>query len=288
MHKLLIDIVVVTFNPEMDRFLKLVNSITHQVRRIVIVNNGDSIKHIITKYDNLSIINLNENFGIAYATNIGINNCLNNGATYVVISDQDTIYPHDYVSQMINSFSKNIIAVAPLYIDINSSRSSFFYIKTYLSFKKVFFSSGKHYIDQAIASGLTIKLDLFYLTGSFNEDLFIDWVDFEWCWRAQSMGFKIIGNADILINHQLGDISVNLGTNSVSMRTPIRHYYITRNSFYLALHSECIDFPHRMYLFLSSFKYIIGFPILATPHLQNLRAVFRGFFDGITAKLGRY
>jgi len=44
-----------------------------------------------------------------------------------------------------------------------------------------------------------------------NEDLFIDWVDFEWCWRARKKGYKIIGNANVVITHQLGDAAVTIG-----------------------------------------------------------------------------
>ena len=114
-----------------------------------------------------------------------------------------------------------------------------------------------------------------------DEPLFIDWVDLEWCWRARKLGYQIIGNADVEIRHQLGDGSINVGFRKISVRTPIRHYYITRNAVYLALHSDSLDLNHRVVLFFKSFRYVFGFPLFIKPRLQNLKAVTVGFMHGV-------
>lgn len=124
--------------------------------------------------------------------------------------------------------------------------------------------------------------------GLMDSKLFIDWVDLEWCWRARAKGYQIIGNADVEIQHQLGDRSKNLGFREVNLRSPMRHYYITRNAFYLALYSSDLDTWHRINLFFKSFRYIIGYPALSKPHLKNLRAVLLGFYHGLTGRLGKY
>lgn len=43
-----------------------------------------------------------------------------------------------------------------------------------------------------------------------NERFIIDWVDFEWCWRAREKGYQIIGNANVLITRQLGDAAATI------------------------------------------------------------------------------
>ena len=46
----------------------------------------------------------------------------------------------------------------------------------------------------------------------------------------------MIGNADVTIQHQLGDGSVDVGFRKVNLPSLIRYYDISRNAFYLALY----------------------------------------------------
>ena len=100
---------------------------------------------------------------------------------------------------------------------------------------------------------------------------FMDWIDMEWCWRAIKKGYKIIGNANVAIEHKLGDYFKTVGGKQILLRNPIRHYYITRNNTYLALYNNNLDFAHRFILFLKSFTYLIGYPLLASPFFKNLK-----------------
>ncbi|RAY75457.1 glycosyltransferase family 2 protein, partial [Enterobacter cloacae] len=65
--------VIVTYNPEIVRLKECINSLASQVERIVLVDNGskdsESLKDI--SVDNLDIILLTENKGIAFAENYG-------------------------------------------------------------------------------------------------------------------------------------------------------------------------------------------------------------------------
>ncbi|HOR94725.1 MAG TPA: glycosyltransferase family 2 protein [Spirochaetota bacterium] len=235
-------------------------------------------------------MSLNDNKGIAYAQNIGIKRALKEGADFIMLSDQDTIYPKNYVKDMVEVFMVNekVCAVAPKFFDkIKNSSDGFISVKPII-FKQFFPESGKHEIMQAIASGKIIRAKYLHDIGLMKEELFIDWVDLEWCWRALNKGYKIIGNADVVIHHSLGDTSINVGFRKVNLRNPIRHYYITRNAFYLAIYSRDLDFLHRIVLFFKSFRYIIGYPLLDKPKLKNLKYVLLGFFHGITKRLGKY
>ena len=100
-----------------------------------------------------------------------------------------------------------------------------------------------------------------------EEDLFIDWVDLEWCWRAIHMGYFIVGNADVVIEHRLGDRSINLGSRGINLRAPSRHYYITRNAFYLATRCKYLDIWHRINICFKGFGYLFGYTFLAKPAL---------------------
>lgn len=286
-----IDTVYVTYNAEIELLKKSIKSIVSQVRKIYIVDNTPNKDVRLNSFQNekVEIIYLGDNFGIAYAQNVGIKKALENNAEFIMLSDQDTCYPENYVEEMLKVFScnKKVAALAPKFIDSNKKGDDGFIQVLPIVFKQFYPQTGQHEVMQAIASGKILQAKCLNDIGLMDEELFIDWVDLEWCWRARKKGCKILGNADVVINHQLGDNSKDLGFREVNLRSPIRHYYITRNSFYLALYSKDLDIFHRITLFFKSFRYIAGYPILAKPHLTNLKYVLLGFWHGVTRKLGK-
>jgi len=189
---------------------------------------------------------------------------------------------------MLECFKEEKVAAAgPMYFDITTKRFQPFVKKGLFGFKKFSPKLGKHKVLQLIASGTIIRAECLNEIGFFTDDLFIDWVDFEWCWRAIKRGYKIIGNADVIIYHRLGDNVKNIGFKILTQRSPLRHYYITRNAVYLALRCNSLDILHRIILFIKSFKYILGYSIFMKPHIKNLKYTLKGFYHGIIGKLGK-
>jgi len=284
-------IIYVTYNANTELLSKSINSIVFQADKVIIVDNtpNKDEKLEIFRNNNLEIIYLEDNYGIAKAQNIGIKKALDENYDYVMLSDQDTIYPNNYINNMIKIFDSydNVCAIAPKFIDSMKKSYDGFISITPIIFKQFFPISGKHEVMQVIASGTIINAKYLNNIGLMDEKLFIDWVDLEWCWRARKKGYKIIGNADVIIEHQLGDSSKDLGFREVNLRSPMRHYYITRNAFHLALRDKSLDILHRITLFFKSFRYIIGYPLLSKPHLTHLKYVMLGFWHGIVGKLGK-
>jgi rhamnosyltransferase len=285
-----IQAVIVTYYPEISRLNLCIESLIGQVNKIHIINNGDFLEINLDNYSDVYLQNLNKNYGIGFAQNIGIKKTLEEESDYVLLSDQDTIFPENYVVDMLATFgdeNKRVIAIAPLFKDLHSKRDSAgFIFKTKYGFKTLYPKTGVYEIHQAIASGLIIKSNLISKVGYMNENLFIDWVDLEWCWRAIKNGFKILGNANITISHVLGDKSINLGYRTINLRSPVRNYYITRNCIYLAINSKQIDLYHRINLLIKSFRYMVAFPLLTGDFWQNLELQMKALKDGVAGQLG--
>ncbi len=292
-QKAKIYLVIVTYKTEADSLEKLLNSIKFQVDKVLIVDNTPNFTNGLEKFrdEKTEIIYLNENTGIAYAQNIGIKKALEEEADFIMLSDDDTLYPENYVNEMLKVFQKKkeekIAAVAPICRNIIIKKPAPFIKRGTFLLKKYYPNSGYHEITQAIASGLVLNAKYLKKIGLMNEKLFMDFVDFEWCWRAIKKGYKIIGNANVAIEHKLGDYFKTVGGKQILLRNPIRHYYITRNNTYLALYNNNLDFAHRFILFLKSFTYLIGYPLLASPFFKNLKYCLLGFWHGITKKMGK-
>lgn len=282
--------VYVTYNPDLSLLRDSVNSVAKQVDYIVLVDNGStvSVKQYLGEDSNIEYIELEENHGIGAAQNIGIGKSIELGAEYVLLSDQDTLYPERYLQDMIPAMGADpqAIAIAPKYFDVLKQVEVGFVGLESSRFKKVNPQEGIHRILHAMASGMVIKVKLLEHAGLMDENLFIDWVDLEWCWRANHRGLRILGNANIMIRHTLGYRCRQVINKKVSIHNPLRHYYITRNALYLSLYTKSLDRRRRFFLFISSVKYLIFYPLLFSPHLQNLRAVSSGFYHGAMRKLG--
>lgn len=288
--------VIVTYKTSVSTVERLLDSIKSQVDKLFIVDNTPKQfnKNELEKFrdEKTEIIYLNENTGIAYAQNIGIKKALAEKADFIMLSDDDTIYPENYIKEMIKVFEEKkeeeIAAVAPLYKNIVTGEYRPFIRKSTFGFKKYYFFNGYHEISQAIASGLILNSQYLEKIGLMNENLFLDYVDLEWCWRAIRGGYKIIGNANVFIEHKLGDYSKKIGKKQVPLHNPSRNYYITRNNTYLALHCNDIGLMQKISLFMQSFVYLIAYPVLSKPHLVHLKYCVLGFWHGITKKMGRF
>jgi len=295
MKKNIIDVVIVTYSPDKEILKSCIDSIYSQVRKIWIINNFSSSFSFkegeFNNFNKVELILLNENEGIAHAQNIGIQQAIAAKSDYILLSDQDTVYPENFVEKMLPAFTSEkcrIAAVAPLFHNtVGNKKNEGFILLSKLGYSTIFPDQGYYKINHAIASGLIIKSEYLPETGLMNTGLFIDWVDFEWCWRAISKGYYIIGNANIVMEHNLGDSQVHVADKSMTVRAPLRHYYIVRNVFYLACYSPYLNFLHRINLFYWGAVHVAAYSILAKPRLENIKLTFLGVYHGVTRRLGR-
>lgn len=291
-----IDVVLVTYNPNIGMVRGCIDSLVLSVRKIWIVDNYStecSIKDDLGDiYGNVELIQLGENKGIAFAQNIGIQKAIEEGADYILLSDQDTVYPTGFSENMVGVFDngqfENIAAVAPLFRDVNGTENNNgFTLSSLFSYYQAFPKKGIHKIYFAIASGMIVKASVIKEIGGMDEDLFIDWVDMEWCWRALKGKYLILGNANMIIEHSLGDCKIKIAHKNITVRKPIRHYYITRNAFHLASRCPYIDIWHRLNLMYRGLRYIAVFSLVSKPRVVNLKMTLLGMYHGIVGRQGR-
>lgn len=283
--------VLVTYKPDMSILEKSIDSLKNQLDKLIVIDNTpgkcENLENL-KKVPNIEILYLGDNYGIAYAQNVGIKKALEEKADYILLSDQDTVYPPDFVEKMLECFKEEKVAAAgPLFIDTHTGKLQFFVKKGLLGFKRIYPKQGKHKVLQLIASGTIINAKYLPDIGLMMEALFIDWVDMKWCWRAIRKGYKIIGNADVIIEHCHGESSKKLLHKTVTLKNPVRHYYTVRNAIYLALNTNVLDLWHRILLFLKTSRNAFLFPILSKNRLKNLKYTLKGLFHGIIGRLGK-
>lgn len=291
---------LVTYNPDPDRLKSTISSLKKNKIDIVLIDNSpvSFIQKNRSQNDiddhNFTYLPLNKNTGIANAQNIGINFALDKGYDYIILSDQDTNFPDNYLDGILKELKKlqltekNIAAIGPAYIDENKKNKPPFFVKYNRGkLTQISQTNGTIEVSQLIASGTLITSDAIRKIGVMNSELFIDWVDMDWCWRAIRAGFKIYGTFNVNIHHQLGDSSRKIGNRTVTIHSPFRNYFIVRNGLHLAFRGSLLDRKlHRRHLLKNIAIFYIGMIYLSENRIEDIKMMSRGVLDAIRGKLG--
>ena len=291
--------IIITYNPDEPLLKAVVGSLTPQVQMLLVIDNGSSSPPAIPDQalsdgNLVRTVLLKENRGIATATNIGLRMLAERRFDFIITSDQDTVYPSDYVTtfaRLLEGYPGDmgtVAAFAPVFYDKVVGKTISAEVKCAIGSKKVFPSEAYLNVIQTIASGMILNAALLDEVGGMREELFIDCVDTEWCWRANALGKKIVCCRDLKISHRLGDGMKRLGPKRITLHSPIRNYYITRNSIYLALHTRYFNLTDRILMFIMSLRFIPLYTLLCPGHFQNLRYTFRGLLDAFRGRMGKY
>ncbi|MFC9559088.1 glycosyltransferase [Agromyces sp. NPDC056965] len=227
---------VPTFHPDSQVEANMV-SLIRQVDELIVVDDGTgaAADEILARLEAVSarVIRLDQNSGIARALNVGVRAALDDGADYVVNTDQDTDLPDGYVATCLETFARAnpVTNLGIVCTDRVNGQPS---IPTWYS------PEGLGLVPEAIQSGFVISRRCLERAGLFDERLVIDCVDTEYCLRVRDRGFRIAVAADTDITHALGEM-VPFRPFGIKMRnrsgefeyqyhSPFRQYYITRNN----------------------------------------------------------
>jgi len=218
--------VVVLYNPQPEVY-EHIKSYINEVDRLFVIDNSEVVNEgvifRIKTFSNIIYLPQNENTGIAYALNLATRLAIEEGYEYILTMDQDSETPPFMVSNLLECFSRDpAIAIVTPFHHIPYGKESNNY-------------DGKcHRILTTMTSGNLVKLEILKEVGWFDEKLFIDYVDHEFCLRLNKAGYKVYICSKAILKHNLGNINENpffykkvFPTNYDSLR----HYYQTRNRF---------------------------------------------------------
>jgi len=270
---------IVTYNPDILRLKENITAISKQVVTLVIVDNySDNIKSIetlISKFDNIEIIKLQENRGIAYALNVIGNYAMRVHAKFYLTLDQDSVVTDNLIEEYLkySNILKDFGLISSYHIDFNDRQN----IKKDLQLSKIEFP---------ITSGSFMRTDLFEKGIRFNDKLFIDKVDYDMDLQLRINGYQLYRIPYIGFYHQLGDISYKSLFGKKIMLTnhsANRYYYNYRNTLVLAkkygiLNKNIINF------FVGDTLLFWKILFFEKQKKTKLLAIINGIFDGFKTK----
>ena len=191
-------------------------------------NGSDNLDQVKEEFcDRVSYIENGENLGIAAALNKMMDYGADNGFQWVVTLDQDSVCNPGLVDEykkFSNIDDAGIITCRIL--DRNTTGDEIGQEQ----------EEDCREIKRCITSASFCSVKAYRAAGPFDQWMFIDWVDFEYCARLRSKGFKIYRVNFVGMIHEIGH-----GRNVRLIREHIFHnhsafrqYYIARNRLYVA------------------------------------------------------
>ncbi|HQV06922.1 MAG TPA: hypothetical protein PKW62_09200, partial [Chitinophagaceae bacterium] len=150
--------------------------------------------------------------------------------------DQDSYFTQNMIEQYFSDFKKsdkkNVAVIGP--------EASEKLIQKEITVRKV---------NCLITSGCLMNVTTFNSLGGYNEKLFIDEVDFEYCFRAILNNYIILQFSHIHLQHKFGKekkVTTIKGKRKFkTLYPPIRLYYIVRNiNYMIATYKK--DFPNEI------------------------------------------
>jgi rhamnosyltransferase len=226
--------VVVTFFPPPDTRDNLL-ALAPQVGCLLIIDNGsppeafEPLEQVARELD-ATILRLGSNCGIAQALNVGLRHARARGFRWLATFDQDSRANTGMLEAMVQALAdypqaERVGLIAPVHVD---RRAGVVMSDRYRE------TSGAnwHVIRTTMTSGNLVNVAAAEQVGGFDDSLFIDYVDNEFCLRLRLRGLRILEASRVRLSHALGNLEIrNLGIvrTGITHQPALRRYYMTRN-----------------------------------------------------------
>lgn len=280
---------IVLYNPDIPRLKLNIESVCRDTECIYLCDNGshniEEIRALLKDYRAVLLEN-GENLGVAAALNTLCRHAKADGFSHILTLDQDSVCGNGMLKILcLYAENENVGIVAPNECNEGEDKQDL--------------RAGEQY--RVITSGSLTSLSAWEKVGGFDEAMFIDLVDHDFCAALRKNGYKIIQASDAILYHRLGEsteirffvkffgflpiraFKTPLYTHNHS---PLRTYYYARNTVYFMRKykdTNAIDIKAERRVFLRWIVLKLGFE---KQKILKLRAILRGVKDAKHNKMG--
>jgi rhamnosyltransferase len=225
--------VVVTYFPKAV-YAENFAALASQVGKILVVDNGSSAETLepmeaAALRVGATVVRLGSNLGIATALNAGLRTAREQGFRWLATFDQDSRCTPRMIEEMARVFESypqphRLAIVSPSYVD----RTHGFAVRQRHGAAGV----GWRILPTTMTSGNLVNVEIATAVGGFDDSLFIDYVDHEFCLRLRRHGYQVVEATRATLLHSVGAMERRwfLFRFVVPTHHPaVRRYYMSRN-----------------------------------------------------------
>lgn len=224
--------VVILYHPD-ENVVSNIKTYYDHVDKILVFDNSETeplFKADFLELGKIEFYHDHKNKGIAKRLNLGAANSIQEGFEWLLMMDQDSKFSEEAIKNYLRCFYKyeNKENVA-----IFGTR----YKRTKTASLEECSPTETH---ELITSASLLNLRSYKTIGNFDEALFIDSVDHDYCIRAKLKGFSLIEFSNIYTLHEIGTQVYKSSIKTLfiikkkkEIHSPLRCYYMYRNLLYL-------------------------------------------------------
>lgn len=225
---------VVTYNPDHDLSGNLL-ALRRQVAAVVVIDNGSAGAGDIERLAlaaGCRFIGNGANLGVAAALSQAARLTMAEGFDWLATFDQDSLVRPGSIGglfevQAAHPHPERIAILAMSHRDRATGRD-YHHPEDIIETTPLWRS-----VRATITSGSLTRVEVFRQVGVFDDALFIDTVDHEFCLRCRRQGWLVIEGRAQVMEHSIGAATEHgfLGRRiACTNHAPVRRYYITRNT----------------------------------------------------------
>ena len=271
---------VVLYNPD-EGVVDNIKTYASGVDEVFAVDNSDEpnaplLDRITALGENVTVIPMHGNQGIAAALNRGLQEASRRGYGYILTMDEDSYFTDDTL-QRYKDKAEALFASDEKVIQVGIHNSGD---------KDDDLVVNNETPEWLITSGSIMRVEDSLAAGGFLEKLFIDEVDREFCYRAADRGYGFRRVLDLTMQHNLGSPIRGkiFGREFEAMgHSKIRKYYIFRNCTYVMKTYPRTRKPYRHFLFATWLKTIL----VEDDKMNKLKYMRMGRRDAKRGRFGR-
>lgn len=286
---------VVLFHPTADELARVV-ALRERCDSLMVVDNSPQPDPAVTALlaaCGIAMLHNGNRNGIAGALNCGLASQFGQGVDAVALFDQDSVVPGDYFPVMRTAcaaLGAGSFLAGPRIFDENDQRFLPELSTDGLTVQRLKLHEGAAPQRCAflISSGCVISRRAFETLGRFDEPLFIDHVDTEYCLRALARNVPLYVIPSLVLAHRIGERRHHqLGPfHMTATNHPwYRRYYSARNAMQIGLQYG-MRFPVAIVPNLLTLWQIVQVLLLEQDKLAKLNGILLGMSDGLFGRLG--
>jgi GT2 family glycosyltransferase len=294
--------VTVTFNAA-DVLLPQLEALLHQSRpleEIIVVDNASSdgtSAMIAERFPQVTLLQMPENLGVGAGLAAGLTYAaLQKHHDWVWTFDQDSVPKRDALEALLTGTDSleegegvvGIAAALPVHEQSGACYPPLIWRDGFVKPSTEQLKQPIWFADLVITSGCMVRREVVEKVGLPRADFFMDFVDFEYCLRARSSGYRIAVITKAQFAHEIGNAREVRFPGYFQLwpnHAPWREYYISRNMTYAAW---------RLYSNAGTKRFVVrhlarhagGVILFGTNKLACLLKMAQGFYDGRRAFLG--
>ncbi len=266
---------VTLYHPE-ESVLENIRSYLSEVDVLYVLDNTEEPEEkwaqAFASMERVRYVPFHENRGISCALNYALEEAKD--FDFLLTMDQDSRFPAGAMRKYKEELS--------FYGAAHPGRAAMYTV----NYEEMEMGTAPRDVALCITSGSILPVGIARALSGFDEALFIDEVDSEYCYRAQDAGYHIDKFPSIPLHHSLGEPTYHrlFCFHYMTLNhAPIRRYYIARNKIYVARKYPRLRKSYAMELV----KLLGGIVLSEKDKWDKVAHIFEGVRDGLLGRMGK-